>query len=687
MKFKISFLLLWITCLVQAQVTIENLLNVPFPTNLISSADGKRIAWVFNDQGMRNIWVAEVPDLKARKLTQYTQDDGQELSALKFTPDGDKIVFIRGSFPNAQGEFPNPLTLQQDMTRAIWVIQWNGESKKLVNGSYPVISPDGKKIAYLSGGQVWTVPTDGSAEAKKLFQSRGTPMAMRWSPDGTKLAFSSHRGDHTFAGIFDLQTSTVHFPDASADNDNHIVWSPDGKEIAYIRTPTTSLLPFTPRREGYPWSIRVLDIASGKAREIWKALPGKGSVLHDAQPAIDNFLFWASNSIVFPWERDGWMHLYSVSSNGGEAKLLTPGDGEVELASLSPDNKDVIYTANIGDIDRRHVWKVAADGTSQPKQLSAGDGIEWSAVQTSQGWACLRSDATTAAWPFAISPSGQIKMIGQEFFPKTFPKKELVTPQAVTITAADGMKIPAQLFLPKNHKTGEKHPALVYFHGGSRRQMLLGFNYGAYYHNAYSLHQYFASRGYVVLSVNFRSGIGYGLDFREAIDYGAAGASEFNDVRGAGEYIKQRDDVDVSRIGVWGGSYGGYMTGLALTRAADIFACGVDIHGVHDWNVVVKNFQPTYVAEKNQAFAKKAFESSPMNFVKSWKAPVLLIHGDDDRNVPFSETVTLLEKLRAQNVHVEQVVVPDEVHLFLLHKSWLKVYSATVDFFKRQFEE
>ena len=213
--------------------------------------------------------------------------------------------------------------------------------------------------------------------------------------------------------------------------------------------------------------------------------------------------------------------------------------------------------------------------------------------------------------------------------------------------------------------------------------MLLGFNYGDYYHKSYALNQYLASKGYVVLAVNYRSGIGYGMEFREALDYGATGASEYADVVGAGLYLKSREDVNGSKIGLWGGSYGGYLTALGLARASDLFACGVDIHGVHDWNVVVRNFIPSYDATKRTEWAKVAFESSPMNFMNGWKSPVLLIHGDDDRNVPFSETVTISESLSEKGVYYEQLIFPDDVHSFLLHKNWLACYKATAEFFDR----
>jgi dipeptidyl aminopeptidase/acylaminoacyl peptidase len=224
---------------------------------------------------------------------------------------------------------------------------------------------------------------------------------------------------------------------------------------------------------------------------------------------------------------------------------------------------------------------------------------------------------------------------------------------------------------------------VLFFHGGSRRQMLLGWHYRGYYHNAYALNQYLASRGYVVLSVNYRSGIGYGMEFREALDYGATGASEFNDVLGGGLYLRGMLEVDPGKIGLWGGSYGGYLTALGLARASDLFAAGVDLHGVHDWNVVIRNFMPSYDPEARLDAARLAFESSPMASIDTWRSPVLLIHGDDDRNVPFSETVDLVAALRKQGVEFEQLVFPDEIHGFATHARWLQAYRAAVEFFDK----
>jgi dipeptidyl aminopeptidase/acylaminoacyl peptidase len=685
----LAFLLIYLLVnqsLSYAQFSLEQILDAPFPTELQASPVGNKIAWVFNIRGSRNIWLAETPDFKPRQLTDYQEDNGHMISSLSFAPDGNSLFYLRGDAPNSAGEFPNPANLQENVERAIYKIDLkNPQPQKLVAGYYPKISPKGDYLVYLVGNQVWGMRLDSLKTPSKLFHIRGSQNNLRWSPDGSQLAFVSARNDHNFIGVFDFKTKTVKFLDPSFDRDMMPVWSPDGKSLAFIRVPySTDDILFLADRESLPWSIRVVEVASGQAREVWRAKKGRGSAFFLNGLLAENSLFWtADNFLVFPYEGDGWHHLYAISAQGGEARLLTPNEGEVEYAILAQDRKSIIYHANIGDIDRRHIWQVSASGGT-PKMLSSGKGIEWMPAQMPDNQVvCLRSDAISPARPALVQTNGQLKDLTPDLLSKAFPSTQLVEPQAVMITASDGMKAPAQLFLPKNSKPNQKHPAVIFLHGGSRRQMLLGFNYGEYYHKAYALNQYLASQGLVVLSLNFRSGIGYGMEFREALHYGADGASEFNDVLGAGMFLQNRVEVNPQKIGLWGGSYGGYLTAMGLARASQMFVCGVDIHGVHNWNSGIKNFVPSYDTWKRPEFAKRAFESSPLNFVNTWKSPVLLIHGDDDRNVNFNETVLLLEKLREREVHTEQLVLTDEVHSFLLHQNWLKAYQATAEFLLR----
>jgi dipeptidyl aminopeptidase/acylaminoacyl peptidase len=576
--------------------------------------------------------------------------------------------------------FPENLTASPKGDAVAWVQDAAG-----VRNIWIARAPDYKAVQFTNFTEddgheipdlVWKPDGTGlDSKPEQLIHARGKTSDLRWSPDRTLLAFVSQRGDHALIGIYDVATKSVRFADPSVDMDQSPVWAPDSRQIAFIRVPTPGAeFEYGPKRTGPPWSIRVADAKTGQGREVWKAKEGRGSVFWPA-PGTKNQLLWMSGDrLAFPWERDGWLHLYTILMNGGEAKLLTPGDFEIQDLAPTPDRIGFVLSSNQGDPDRRHIWRVS-------QQLTKGDGIEWSPVPLADGRiAFLHSGSKMPARPAILEPDGSIRNLTP--IPADFPTASLVDPQPVILTAKDGLKFHGQLFLPPDDATA-KHPAVVFFHGGSRRQMLLGWHSMQYYNQAYGFNQYLASKGYVVLSINYRSGIGYGSDFREAPAFGATGASEFNDVLAAGSFLRARSDVDPARIGAWGGSYGGYLTALALARASDIFKVGVDLHGVHDWNLEVTTVAPARDREKRQAIERLAFESSPMASIKTWRSPVLLIQGDDDHTVAFAQTVQLIAALRKQGVPFEQLIFPDEDHDFKVHADWLKAYHAADTFLAR----
>jgi len=672
--------------------TLEQVLSAPFSSGLQAAPKGGRFLWIANQQGKRNIWVAEAggSTYTAHRVTNDDADDGVDVGDAVWTPDGEKIVYARGGdFEFPEKSAANPAMLPQGLEEDIWIVGVRGgDARKLAAGRAPAVSPDGATMAYLNNDQVWTLDLrDANAKPVQLFHGRGELGSLLWSPDGKWLAFTSGRGDHGFVGVFSFADQSLKYLDPSTEIDREPVWSPDSGSIAFVRNPPdTSGIDFKPRRSAQPWSLRVADVSTGKGYEVWRAHEGPGSVFHGTES--EQQLFWtASGQIVFPWEGDGWLHLYAINTNCAgicPPNDLTPGAFEVDYVAFSKDHKTLVYSSNQDDIDRRHLWEVSADGGS-PRALTHGDGLEMIPVIAPDGTvAVLRSDVRVPIRPAVVGAGGELKDLAPQLVPADFPGSKMITPQRVILSAADGMKIHGQLFVPASAEDGKKHPALVFFHGGSRRQMLLGWHYMDYYSNAYGMNQYLASLGYIVLSVNYRSGIGYGLNFREALNYGAAGASEFNDVLGAGLYLRGRPDVDGAKIGVWGGSYGGYLTALALSRASDLFAAGVDFHGVHDWNLELGIWQPAYNPESDPQAARLAWESSPLSTVKGWRSPVLLIQGDDDRNVQFSQTVRLAAALRAQGTPFEEHVFPDEIHGFLLERSWITAYGLTADFFNRK---
>ncbi len=664
--------------------TIEQVMSAPFASAIQAAPTGAKVAWLLNERGQRNLWAASGPAWKAQKLTNFSQDDGQEIGEVAWSPDGAYLLFTHGGDFEMGRENPNPSMMLTKPDQSIWSVKLDGNpAQKLTEGHGAAISPKGDLVAFLRAGQIfWMKPNGG--DVVSVAAQLGNAGDLTWSPDGSSLAFVSSRKEHSFIGVYNLSEKSIRYLDPSVDSDNSPAWSPDGVSLAFIRIAArTRDFEFGPEREAEPWSIRVVDCHSGQSREVFHAEKGTGSVFSPVVAKTQ--LVWASGRIVFPWERTGWRHLYSVPAAGGAPSELTPGEGEVEHVAAR--NEVVYYSANFGDIDRRHIWSVNANADKPPVEVTSGETIEWEPAPAADGSALmfLASSYSQRAHAAVRTNQATIRALAPETIPADYPAKHLVKPQQVIFTAADGMQIHGQLFLPPADGAS-RHPALLFFHGGSRRQMLLGFHYMEYYSNGYAMNQYLASQGYVVLSVNYRSGIGYGLNFREALNYGATGASEFNDVTGAALYMKSRADVDPARLGLWGGSYGGYLTALGLARASDLFAAGVDFHGVHNWNEVISNFNSVYDPQKQSTAAKLAFDSSPLASVNTWRSPVLLIHGDDDRNVPFSETIHLVEALRKQNVPFEELIFPNEVHDLLLHRDWVAAYKAEADFFHRKLQ-
>jgi len=678
----------------QAGFTLQQVLSSPFPTNLVAAEKPGRIAWVFSSKGARNVWVADAPQFAARQVTHYSEDDGMPLASLKLTPDGRTAVYARGTETNAAGEVADPTSGTEKRTQQVWAVDVDKGDPRLLGdmgcseeGCEEIqISPNGEFVLWSANKQIWIAPISGKEKAKPLTYARGNNSSPRWSPDGKQVAFVSDRGDHSFIVLYEFGQAHLRYVLPSADRDGAPRWSPEGSQIAFIRLAGKQMKqPIIPQLP-LPWSIWVYDVAKDSGTEVWKS----GPALDDTLPfltAEGSFHFAAKNRIIFSSEQGGWNHLYSVATSGGNATLLTPGNFETEDVALSTDKNFVIYSSNqyssdYQDIDRRHLWKVSVEGGT-PQALTHGETMEWTPLEVAGKVVCLGSTATAPAMPYVVTASGR-DMIAKSALPADFPSAQLVTPKQVIFKAEDGWGIHGQFFEPKQAVATEqaKRPALIFIHGGSIRQMMLGFHYMDYYHNAYAMNQYLASKGYIVLSVNYRTGIMYGRHFREPKDGGPRGGAEYKDIVAAGRYLQTLPNVDAAKIGLWGGSYGGYLTAMGLAHNSDMFAAGVDLHGVHDWS----GFRSEFAADApdREEALKLAFQSSPNAAIATWKSPVLLIQGDDDRNVEFSQTVDLLQRLREQKVHVEELIFPDEIHGFLLWKSWIRAYSATEDFFGRE---
>ena len=638
-------------------------LALPVASGLAGARDLPRFAWIEYRAGVRNIRVA-TRGQPARRLTAFTEDDGQEISGLAFSNDGASLAFVRGGddeFPD-QERLPNTNTAPFTPTQQVFVVPAEGGVPTAIGqGHAPIFSPDGERLAFTRRGEVWLWIRGG--EARRIARVDGSIDRLTWSPDGTQLLFSEDRDDHSLVAVLGADGQRLRYLDPGLGQSVEPIFSPDGRQVAFIRSVSP---PAGAGADSGPyWSIRIVDLATGNARTLWSAPSGPGGRYYGTR---SRNLFWSrSGLILFPWERTGWLQVYALdATRDGDPRALTSGAFEVDTFLIDRTRDSLLYAANADDLDRPHIWRRPLLGGA-PARLG-GDDMQFYPTIAGDAVAAIATGVSNPAFPVLLdereSPLAEMPVA-----------PGFTAPETVTFRAADGVEVHGQYFRARG---AGRHPALVYVHGGPRRQMMPGFHPSGYYSKTYVMNQHLAALGYDVLSVNYRSGTGYGLAFRDAPETGRDGASEYRDILAAGRWLAARGDVDPARIGIWGGSWGGYLTALALARDSDLFASGVDLHGVHTLLRPVPN---SLSPAAQQRARQIQWESSPIAAIDRWRSPVLLIHGDDDHNVDFSQSLLLARELAARHISYRELVFANERHSFFRHESWLRALRATEQFF------
>jgi len=663
--------------------TIDDLIDIKHPSSPVWSPDGKRVVFVWDRAGVSNLYVSDLSGAEPRALTS---EAGAGVTSVPF---------------------------------------WSGDSKR---------------IYFAHRGDLWQVPADGGAAAP-VWTTPAVESEITHGPDGTRVAFTRRADKGTELVVRALDAGTESVVARDEQSIGGVSWSPDGRRIAYAagarsirheqvpdysgakiiytvteRVPGRAFVASASGGRvvaiqeaaggGLRWlgndrlvfdrqspdfkrrTTFVADASTGAARQLREDVDAKfwsipGNTGAAAQPSPDGK--W----IAFLSDRDGWDHLYVMAAGGGEPVQVTKGEFEAWRPSWSPDSTRIAFDANLpGKPGTRQIGVAKIDGDTEPKATVAmitdarGTHIapEWSPDGTRLVY--QHTDPRTSADLLVIAAAGGASSRLSNSLPAAVAKADLVEPEFVTYPGPDARPVPGWLFVPKTLDRSKKHPAIVWIHGDGVNQNYDGWHVQRNYAVYYSFHQYLLQQGYVVFAPDYRGSIGYGRDWRQGV-YMDVGGKDAQDAWMAANYLKTLPYVDGDRMGVWGLSYGGFFTLIAVTDQPTLFRAGVDVAGVVDYAMYYEDpYHGGWTAsrigtpDQNPEVYQKA---SPISHVDRLQRPLLILHGTSDVNVPYLHSVRLTDELlkKGKGELFEFMTYPGEFHYFtrahVLRDAWTRV--------------
>ncbi|HYL87039.1 MAG TPA: S9 family peptidase [Candidatus Angelobacter sp.] len=677
----------------KSSLTIDQLIEIKHPSDPVWSPDGKRIVFTWDRADIRNLYVVNVDGSgKPVALTSFPEGG---VSGAFWSEDGDSVYFShKGDLWKVavSGGAPKPA--------------W---SKPEHAGGF-VPAPDSRRVAFARGNT-------GEGEGAQ----KGSDLIIRWLSDGAE--------------------STLAHDDVSIRG---IIWSPEGKSLAYTGGSKIIHHDESPAYSGAKLIYRVSEYVPGQiyalklngGRPVAVGTPGEygglawideNRLVFDGQSKdfkkyfiysadattgatkaiheVDEEKFWSipdwGEAGAQPWpspngkwiaflsDQDGWDHLYVMPSSGGEAVQITKGHFEAWRPAWSHDSTRIAFDANTVEDPGVRVIGIATIGDDPGQAKIAyvtpgtGTNIE---PHWSEGDARLvyqHTDTQNSADLYAVASHEDAKSIRlTDSMPAEIDHSKFVEPQFVHYPGPDGQQVPAWLFVPKNLDKTKKHPAILWIHGDGVNQNYNGWHVQRNYAVYYSIHQYFLQKGYIVLAPDYRGSIGYGRDWRTGVHMDVGG-KDAKDAWMGGNYLKTLPYVDADHIGVWGLSYGGFFTLIAMTDQPKLFTAGVDVAGVVDY---VMYYSDPYHGDWTESRIGTPEQhpdvyanASPISHIDRLERPLLVLHGTADVNVPFLESVWLMDEALKKHKGdlVSFMIYPGEFHYFsrehVLRDAWHRV--------------
>jgi dipeptidyl aminopeptidase/acylaminoacyl peptidase len=688
-----------------AEWSLEKLYTRPFvwgtaPERLTWAETKPVLVFLWNEQGRRflDLYAWHAPTKRRVRLTDLElakdefnplPDENDErlkanrmpeagLSEFSLSPDGARVAYVwRGDLYLAHTDGSQRERLTQTKT----------------SESAPAFSPDGARLLFRRGGELF-VQTLATGFLVQL--TEGPTGTAKWSPDGTRVVYTKSTPGSTrsqvlmnYSGQFARAQSFsrgVAGDDGGASS-RFVVPSAGGKPVqlqdpfpgqrASFATPvwspdSRSLLVTATSADHHTKQVWVLDAKTGKGQSVFED--------HDDRWVISEFEGWSpdSRSLLIASDRDGFIHLWKVPAAGGTPVQLTKGRWELDTESFSypPQwiGEQIVYCSTEAGTNQRQLYRIAPDGSGK-RALTTRSGLNVGAMSKDGQFLAVRHANLNAPWDLFVNDERVTTSPRPEFASYHWPQTEFVE----FPSRADRAIVKAKLLLPPGYSPQKQYPCVFFIHGAGIASSVLQ-QWGSYLELRYVFNAYLANSGYVVMDLDYRGSSGYGRDWRTGV-YLHMGGPDLQDVLGAVDYLKARGGVDMNRLGIWGVSYGGFMTNMALFLSPGTFKAGSSWAAVNDW----ENYNPGYTQQRlaTPAAQPEAYRrSSPITFSGNLRDHLQIVHGMVDSNVLFQDAVQLTEKLIRERKPFEEIFYPQEDHGFVRDETLIDAFTRTARFFR-----
>jgi dipeptidyl aminopeptidase/acylaminoacyl peptidase len=702
-----------------SRMTIEQLIEIRHPSSPVWSPDGRHVAFLSERAGIANIFVADVggssPSSGARALTQFADGQG---GAFFWSADSSRVYFARqgdlwqaalsGGAPSAVWTTPQTesgFAVSPDSTHVAFVRAMSGAAPAAGTGR------GGRGGGGGAGGDLIVRSLADGKESVVLRGDNHVIGGLSWSPDGKAIVFGDnnrairHEQTPAYSGSKIIYTITENVPgetgvvntDASGMKTLAAGGGGGGRrwlDAKHFLVDRTS--PDFKRR-----TTSLVDIGGGEPRVLHEEVTEKfWSITGDngSQPSPDGK--W----VAFLSDRDGWDHIYvmrsaSLSGERNEPVQITKGKFEVRAPQWSPDSTRIVFDANEPDhYGDRHLY-VATIGSDPAHAtvaaITSGRGTDiapqWSPDGTRVVYQHTDPHNSADIWLADAKPAAEPIRLSDSM-PASIDRAQFVEPESVSYAGPDGQKVPAWLFVPKGLDRTKKHPAIVWIHGDGVNQGYDGWHVQRNYAVYYSFHQYLLQQGYVVIMPDYRGSIGYGKAWREGV-YMDVGGKDAKDAWMVTNYLKTLPYVDMDRVGVWGLSYGGFFTLIAVTDQPKLFRAAVDVAGVADYAMYYEDpYHGGWTASRigtPEQNPKVYANASPLSHVDRLERPLLVLHGTSDVNVPYLHSVRLIDELlkKGKGDLVSFMTYPGEFHYFTREHVLKDAWHRVDEFFAEHLKE